>query len=226
MRLAVLLFATFVLSSALAAQTGSIQASGSATVGVTPDLATFQATFTIGVTTQGSTAQEASTLNATQTTAMIAALTAAVGKNGTVQTISYSVNPRYATTGTQSTIAGYTANNTVQVTTTDLPRLGAIIDAGTQAGGTNVGGVSFSIEKPDPFVQQALSLAAKQAVAHAAAIAAGLGAKTGNVLSAQEGSTVVPYRADTLAGAATTTPIQIGAVSVSAYVTVSVQLVQ
>jgi uncharacterized protein len=218
-----LLLCAMLSAPVLVAQTGAVQASGSVTVDVTPD----QATFTIGVTTQGATAQEASSLNASQTATMIAALNGAVGSKGKVQTISYSVSPRYVASGGQSTISGYTANNTVQVTTTDLPRLGVIIDAGTQAGGTNIGGVSFSVEKPEPYIQQALALAAKQALAHAAAIASGVGARTGNVISAQEGSSVVPYRTDTLSGAASgVTPIQIGSVGVSAYVTVSVQLLQ
>jgi len=204
-------------------QPGTVQSSGTGSVDVIPD----QASFTIGVTTQGTTAQEASSLNASQTNTMIGALNAIVGKSGTVQTVSYSVSPRYSVTGTQRPIIGYTANNTVQVVTSDLAHLGQIIDAGTQAGGTNISGINFGLSKPDPYVQQALGLAAKQALAHAAAIASGLGAKTGAVVSAQETSNVTPYRyADAGAIAATTTPVQTGNVSVSAYVSVAVQLLQ
>ena len=73
--------------------------------------------------------------------------------------------------------------------------------------------------------QQALGLAAKQARAHADAIAAGLGARTGAVVSAQEGGGVSPV---VIAGtvAAAPTPIQTGQVSVTASVTITVQLTQ
>jgi uncharacterized protein YggE len=43
-------------------------------------------------------------------------------------------------------------------------------------------------------VEQAPTLATKQATAHAAAIAAGLGSKLGAVLSAQEGSSYSPIQ--------------------------------
>ncbi len=212
-----------ILMPALVAQTQTraIQATGSATVNVAPD----QATFTIGVVTQASTAQEASSQNAAQAGSMIAALNGVAGKSGTVQTIGYSVTPRYSNTNPPN-IVGYTATNTVQVVTSDLAGLGLIIDTGNQQGGNNISGISFSVEKPDPYVQQALGLAAKQALAHAAAIASGLGAKTGNVLSAQEGANVIPYRTDMAAASANITPIQPGTVGVSATVNVSVQLIQ
>jgi len=62
-------------------------------------------------------------------------------------------------------------------------------------------------------------------LAHAGAIAQGLGAKTGAVISALEGSRLVPVFGDVGAVAATT-PVQTGTVSVSATVTVTVQLLQ
>ena len=54
---------------------------------------------------------------------------------------------------------------------------------------------------------------------------AGLGAKTGAVVSAQEGAAVIPIAVGVAAGAAST-PIQTGQVSVTATVTITVQLSQ
>jgi uncharacterized protein YggE len=72
-------------------------------------------------------------------------------------------------------------------------------------------------------LQQALAAAAKQALANAGAIASGLGGKTGAVISAQQSSAYTPVVA--LVGtAAPTTQVQTGPVSVSATVTVTVQL--
>ncbi|HLH17894.1 MAG TPA: SIMPL domain-containing protein [Bryobacteraceae bacterium] len=201
----------------------SIQASGSATInGIQPD----QVQLSAGVITSAKTAQDAATQNAAQTSAVIAALNAVLGGSGSVQTISYTLSPQYtgANGGTPQTITGYTATNTVQVTTSNLNLAGQLIDAANTAGANNIYGPNYSLQNSDPFRQQALTAATKQALAHAAAIAAGLGMKTGAVISAQEGGTVTPV----VMGAAPSggTPIQTGTVSVTASVTVTVALVQ
>lgn len=210
----------------LPAQTtpGSVQATGTSTINVTPD----QAQLSIGVLTQGATAQEAGTLNASLATAVQNALKGVLGANGTIQTVGYSIYPRYSTgnTGNTQTIVGYTASNTVQVTTTNLAIVGTLIDTANQAGANNVSGVTFGLQNPDPYLQQALNLAAKQAVAHAAAIAAGFSLKTGAILSAQEGSSYTPTPIYGAAPTTSSTPIQTGTVGVSATVTVTVALVQ
>src|ERR1044071_1316393 len=142
----------------------SVQATGTAIMSVAPD----QAQFTAGVITQGTTAQDAAQQNATQTAAMLTALKGVLGTNGTVQTVGYSVSPRYNNSQPPSVI-GYTASNTVQVTTINLNLVGPLIDAANQAGANNVSGISFGRQDPDPVLQQALGKASKQAVAHAAA---------------------------------------------------------
>jgi uncharacterized protein YggE len=86
--------------------------------------------------------------------------------------------------------------------------------------------LNFGLQNPEPYEEQALGQAAKQAQAHANAIAAGLGAKTGVVLSAQEGAMVTPLAVSGVSTTAIPTPIQTGKVTVSAYVTISVQLIQ
>ncbi|HYW41267.1 MAG TPA: SIMPL domain-containing protein [Bryobacteraceae bacterium] len=211
-----------VTTAALFAQAaaGTVQATGNASLGVNPD----QASISIGVVTQGITAQDAAQQNATLSTTVQAAIRGVLGANGTIQTTSYSVSPRY-NNANPATIVGYTASNSVLVTTYDLSIIGKLIDTANGAGANNVGGVTFGLRNPDPFVAQALSQAAKQALTYAAAIAAGLNAHTGAVVSAQEGSTYTPvYAPGVAAGAAASTPIQTGAVTVTANVTVVVQM--
>lgn len=211
------------LATGLMAQTptpGTIQAMGSATINFTPN----QAQFTIGVVTQGSTAQDAAAQNAALSTTVQNALKAALGANGNIQTISYSVTPRYSNQPTPS-IIGYTASNTVEVTTFNLSNIGTLIDTATQAGANNVGGVSFGLQNPDPFIQQALTAAGKQALAYAASIAAGVGGKVGAVRTASQGSSYLPSPVAGVGATAATTPIQPGSVSVSATVTITAQLI-
>ncbi len=222
-RVFAILIYSLVASAALSAQTtqSSVQATGTATMTVNPD----QAQLSVGVVTQGATAQQAGQLNAAQSTAMQSALAAVLGPNGNIQTTGYSVYPRYSNSP-QSTIIGYTATNTIQMTTNNLSNIGTLIDTANQAGASTVSGVTFGLQNPDPVLQQALTAATKQALGHALAIATGLNVKTGQVISAAEASSYTPV---TIAGAAPTassTPIQTGTVGVSATVTVSVALVQ
>jgi uncharacterized protein YggE len=223
-KILIILIGALTVCTLLPAQTtpGSITATGNATISVAPD----QAQLSIGVVTQGNTAQDAGSTNATVSTAVQNALKALLGVNGTVQTIGYSVSPRYSG-GNTPTIVGYTASNTVQVTTTNFgsSTIGALIDAATAAGANNVNGVTFGLQNPDPTLQLALTSAAKQALAHASAIAAGLGLRIGTVISAQEGSSYVPVTVG-IAPTTASTPIQSGTVGVSATVTVTVTLIQ
>jgi uncharacterized protein YggE len=222
------ILACLVFSLSSLAQTqppnNSVQASGSATIsGITPD----QVQLNVGVVTSAKTAQDAASQNSALANAMIAALNGVPGFSGNIQTISYNLSPQYTggTVNTPPVITGYTASNTVQVTTGKLNLVGPLIDAANQAGANNISGPSYSLQNSDPYQQQALTAATKQAMTHAGAIAAGLGGKPGNVISAQEGSTVTPVIGVMSAGASAT-PIQTGTVSVSATVTVTVALAQ
>jgi uncharacterized protein YggE len=211
-------------AAALVAQTtaASVQATGTATIYVQPD----QAQLTVSVTTPGPTATAAGQQNANLTVAVTQAITSVLGASGSIQTVSYSVDPRYSNgTATQpSTIVGYSATNTVQVTMTDLTLIGRIIDTANQAGATSVGGLTLGLQNPAPSLQQALAAASKQALANAGAIASGLGGKTGPVISAQQSSAYTPVVGVIAGASAATTPVQTGPVSVSATVTVTVQL--
>src|SRR5262245_14344201 len=201
-RLPVLLLSFAILTHAQTNRT--VHAGGSSTIAVTPD----QATIDAGVTVTASTAADSAAQNAAMTTAVLNVVKAVIGANGSVQTIGYSIYPRYTT---NSTINGYTSNNTIRITTTDLSILGKLIDAAYGAGANNAGNLSFGLQDPEPYVQQALTAATKQAMAHANAIAAGLNAKIGAVISAQEGSSYAPVAAAAgLAAAATVTPVQTG----------------
>jgi uncharacterized protein len=213
--------ALLLLAAALTAQTtaASVTATGTATIYVQPD----QAQLTVSVTTQGTTATAAGQQNANVTVAVTKAVTTVLGSSGSIQTVSYSVYPQYGTGAQSSTIVGYSATNSFQVTMTDLTLIGNIIDAANQAGATGVGNLTLGLQNPAPSLQQALTAASKLGLANAGAIASGLGRTTGSVISAQQSSAVTPLVVG-VSTSAPTTPVQTGPVSVSATVTVTVQL--
>ena len=134
-----LALAAWLGAAALVAQTttASVQAIGTATIYVQPN----QAQLTVSVTTTGTTATAAGQQNANVTVAVTQAINSVLGASGSIQTVSYSVYPQYSNgTATQpSTIVGYSATNTFQVTMTDLTLIGRIIDTANQAGATSVG---------------------------------------------------------------------------------------
>jgi uncharacterized protein len=218
------LFLSLFLAIPAMAQTppATVQAQGSASISVQPD----QAQLTVSIATNGTTAQDAGQQNATLTATVLAALQKLIGANGTIATVSYTVSPRYSNgTATQApTIIGYTATITEQVLLNDLTLIGQTIDAANQAGATSVGNLTLGLQNPEPTLQAALTAAAKQALAHASAIASGLGGKTGPVVSAQQATAYSPVLAGASAGASAATTVQPGPVSVSATVTVTVQL--
>jgi uncharacterized protein YggE len=216
------LLAVSALVAQTAATTSTIQANGTATISAPPD----QVQFTAGVVTQANTAQNAAQQNAVQTTAVISAIQQVLASSGTVQTTAYAVMPQY-NNANPAAIVGYTASNTLQVTIYDLTSLpGKVIDAANQAGANNISGLTFSLQNPDPVLRQALTAAAKQALAHAGAIAFGLGVNAGAVISAQEGGTVTPYAVPGVAASTAATPVLTGTVTVTGSVTITVQMTQ
>jgi hypothetical protein len=206
------------------AQSPYVTASGSATIAVQPD----QAQITISVVTQATTAQAASTQNASAVQAVLAALNPIVGSNGTIATIGYTVSPNYTYSQNQpAVLTGYTVTNTVEVTTSALNSVGQLIDAAVAAGATNIQSLQFSLKNDQPEKAQALQQAAAEAQTLAGAIAQGLGLHTVRVISAQEGSATTVLQVSTPgASAAATTPVQPGPVQVQATVTVTMEVSQ
>jgi uncharacterized protein YggE len=121
--LAVLLSALFsTISFAQTSLRPVVTATGQAIVYVAPDQVKVDAT----VVTQGNTAQEAASANATQVAAVVGALTKQLGQGADIKTINYFVGPvyKYSSNGGLPMIAGYTASLTVEVTLGDTSTIG------------------------------------------------------------------------------------------------------
>jgi len=209
------------------ARTPYIRASGEGVVSIKPD----QARLTLGVTTQGTTAEEATQRNAEIIANVLNEVRKAIGTFADIRTIGFSVSPIYRTPlpGQPAVIAGYSASNSVLVTMSDTSAAGRIIDVGTKAGANIVGGISFSLKDPQPARAQALRLATQMARAQAEAIAQGLGGRVGRVLAAADSySPAIPiFTRENLTAApgATPTPIESGNLEVRATVTIEAEIV-
>ena len=211
-----------VVGQTVAARSPFIRTIGEGTVAISPD----QAKVDISVTTQAATADSAASQNATQTQAVIDKLNQLLGANADVKTINYSLSPNYSYPPNGTPIlVGFIANNTVEVTTTNLSGVGKIIDTAVQAGANGISSLRFGLQNDQPARQQALRLASIQARAKADAIALGLGVHTGAVLAAQEGvASVQPPSLQVAGTAATTTPVQPGNLTIVSDVTLDVTI--
>ncbi|HXP85679.1 MAG TPA: SIMPL domain-containing protein [Bryobacteraceae bacterium] len=223
-------FLAFFLTCSVQAQLPTrpfVEAAGSATVSSAPDQATIDAT----VGTTGTSAQDAAAKNANQVTGLLAALGKLLGPGANIQTISYYIYPNYQNTPPYTTVVGYTANSTVEVTLSDLTQAGAVIDTAVANGATSLGGINFSLKDPEPQRQQALRMATQQAMNHANAMATASGHTVGNIRSVQEGSIVqvTPIYGPVGGGGAgggggAPTPVQPGTIQVQETVTVTADL--
>lgn len=204
----------------------SIRVSADAKVSAQPD----RAQIDIGVNTRAAKSQDAAAQNARTVQAVLDALRQAVPA-ATLKTSSYSLNPNYDYhNGGEPTVTGYTAMNVVQVTLDELPKIGNVIDAATQAGANHVQGVQFTLRSEDAVRASALRTAALKARAEADTLADALGLKVVRVLAVEETAAhVTPLfrpamRAATLSSAPVSTPVEAGSLDVTADVTLTVEV--
>jgi uncharacterized protein YggE len=197
--------------------TRTITVNGTGTVKVTPD----RAGFSFGVDSRAATAGEASAENARAMQKLIAALKAAGIADANVQTDQVSVWPA---TDNDGKVTGYTASGSVSVETS-VKGAGAIVDAATGAGATNVSGPTLTVADTDTYEAEALHRALADAKRKAAAIADAAGGGVGPVVKVVEGGAAeppVPMALD--AAAKAETPIEPGTVDTSAALTVTFAL--
>lgn len=173
----------------------TVSAQGSSTR--TPDLASY----TAGVTTQGTTASQALSANSAQMTQVIAALKRAGIADRDVQTSNLNVNPVYESRkntangaiddGPQK-IVGYQVNNTVSVRQRKLADMGKVIDALVAAGANQVNGPSFMLDKPATAEDEARVEAIKTARARAELYAKAAGLRVARIVSISESGGYAP----------------------------------
>jgi uncharacterized protein YggE len=186
------------------------------------------------VVTQAATGQAASSQNAQKVDAVLSQLKKLLGQGAEIKTLSYSLSPnyRYPKEGGEPTISGYTASNTIQVKTGDLPQVGKLIDAATQSGANSVQSLRFTLKDEQAALSQALREAALKARAKADALASALKVRIVRVVQVDEGGQ--PMRpmfaeammARTAVESKAPTPVEPGTVEVQAMVSLIVEIAQ
>jgi uncharacterized protein YggE len=180
---------------------GGITVTGTGSVQSVPD----QAQFSLGVQSNGPTAREALAANSAKMRRLLAALFAAGVAKGDVQTQDVSVFRAYPEEN------GYSAHNSVSVTTRELAKAGSILDAATKAGANDVYGPTLTRSDQDELRAKALRAAVDDARAQARVLAEAAGVQLGSVTAINEdGGEPMPVYAAELAKRAPSAPIEPG----------------
>ena len=198
-----------------------VMVAGDSIVRAQPDTAIL----TVSVVTQGQRAIDAQQENATRTDAVVRALKAAAGAGAEVKTSGYSLQPqRVYKEGQPPSISGYEARNSVTVTTSELNKVGALIDAAAQAGSNDISGIAFTLRQDRPARDRALSEATREAVSKAQVIAQALGGRVVRIVEVQEEGLQRPvpiYQTEAFMAKSTAnvaTPIEVGSLDISSRV--------
>jgi uncharacterized protein YggE len=192
----------------------TISVIGNGTVDATPD----RASFDFGVTSQGVTAAEALSRNASEARAIVDTLKQAGVDPSDIQTTQVSLWPQTSSDGTE--ITGYQASNSVQVSAA-LGKAGELVDAAVRAGADNVDGPNLDTADKLSLYDQALKQAFGDAKGKAQAIADAAGLTLGSVLKVQEGGNPVPLPMFAQAATARAVPIEAGTQQIQASVSVT-----
>jgi uncharacterized protein len=221
------LAALLVLAVAALAGVGRPEAAGSASAeprsGITvtgvghAEAVPDEAEFSVGITTKGDTARAALTANSGRMQELIAALKAAGIASKDLKTQDVSVGPSYEDRG------GYVARNSVSVRIRELNRAGAVLDAASRAGATEVYGPSLTRSDREALEAQALADALANARSRAKALADAAGKPLGEVTAIVENGRPEPGPVYALAARAADAkaPIEPGTEEITATVTVT-----
>lgn len=216
-----------------------------------PDLAIFSA----GVVTQAKTAGEALTANAQRMDAVIAALKRAGIAERDIQTSTLTLQPQYTQPRPPEPyprrepggaviepaepqaprIIGYEARNSVQVRVRRLGEMGRVIDTLVSAGANQVDGPSFTVEEPEPALDEARVAAMQRARERAELYARAAGLRVGRIISISEQGGYFPvmeqivvtgYRGGPAAPPPPPSPVQPGEVALGVNLSVQFALVR
>jgi uncharacterized protein YggE len=148
-----------------------------------PDLAIV----TVGVVSEGSTAEGVKDQNSNKMNQVISFIKQAGIDDQDIKTSQFYIAPKYNYSNQQQTVVGYQANQTITVKVRSVNKssqqLETIVDGAVNAGANQIQGIDFSFENNETLVQSARKQAIDKAIANAQQIAKDAGLKLGRVVN-------------------------------------------
>ncbi|MCX6011499.1 MAG: SIMPL domain-containing protein [Chloroflexi bacterium] len=176
----------------ISSQQEGLWVSGQGEVTVTPDLATLY----LGIEAQADTVAEAQSQAVGAMDAVMAALAASGIAEKDIQTQYFSIEQVTSwdkDTG-EEIVTGYRVTNMVTAKIRDIDNVGATIDAVAAAGGdlVRISNISFSVDDPTPYYEEARQKAMDDAIAKAEQLAELAGIELGKPTYISEGTIYPP----------------------------------
>lgn len=162
---------------------------GEGKVEVTPDTAYVNAGITVD---NQANVSEVQTIINTVNNKIIDGLGKLEIKKADIKTSNYSISPNYKYENNSNSISGYNGNATVQVKVRNTQLVSQVIEAVTSAGANQIQGVSFSIDNPDIYREEARDKAIANAKDQAEKMAKNLGINLGKITNIVESSPEQP----------------------------------
>ncbi|WP_432359929.1 SIMPL domain-containing protein [Sporosarcina sp. UB5] len=145
----------------------SITVVGQGEVFAIPDIATIQVEV-VTVNEQLSVAQQE---NATTMNNVIQSLLRLGIPRENIQTVSYTIFPKYDYVNGEQVFRGYEVSNAISVKITDFEQVGRIIDTAVENGANRVSNIQFSVQDAERYKQEAIVRALQNAQTKARTIA-------------------------------------------------------
>jgi uncharacterized protein YggE len=196
--------------------TSGIFVSGTGKVRITPNIATAN----VGVEITTGTLAEATSQANSKMNAIITRLKGLGIAEKDIQTTSYNITPltQQPRPGVTPAITGYRVHNQLSITIRKIEDVGKVLDAVVAAGANNVYGISFGVDDPAPYQQQARAAAIKAAQDKARQLAQAANVTLGKVISISEGGAVSVPMVRTVSAVMSgegTVPIETGELEIS-----------
>ena len=196
---AVLLFSSCTNVTLPTVENEGILVTGSATIQASPDLATLR----VGVQSFAKTAQKATSDNNLKIENIITSLKDKGLTDKDMETDSFNISPqREYKNNNPPIVIGFNVSNILVIKIRALKNVGELMQATIESGANTINGLTFSIENPTPFRQEARRLAMEDALSRAEILAEASGVEVGKPISIQELSYGGPViKSENLAGA-------------------------
>ena len=194
----------------------TISVTGQAKIATTPNLASFS----VGITTVGTSVDLARAENDRIMGRVVDSLIAQGIDRKQITTSQFSLQPLYdneSRVSGQQRISSYRLQNNVSVVVEELPILGTLIDSAFQAGANQFYGLRFGLKNDNNIKDELLRKAVQDGRRKAQIIADALGVTLGQPLSVTEAGNYSPMQADSnlMMKAATGAQIEAGTQTVS-----------
>jgi hypothetical protein len=204
----------------------TISIAGEGKVTAIPDIALVS----LGLSTEKKKISDAQSENSKTMNALIEQLKGLDIAKEDIKTVNYTIYPTYDWVDGKQILRGYTVSQDVQVKIRQTDKVDEVLQI---AGGLNlnqIGGLSFDLDQPEKYRQEARLKALENAKEKADALAKVMGVKLGKVISfsESEGYVPAPYpmyaKAEGIGGGGAAPTVEAGSQEITITATVSYEL--